>query len=98
MKTAKQIPGKVYPYCGKAENQIRHGKTASGTRRYMCLDCKKTYTIDPKRTRYFEETKTEAVEEYKSGISAREVARRHGMENGNVAHRLKKTARAPIKD
>lgn len=57
----------------------------------MCLDCKKTYTIDPKFKRYSEETKADAVREYEFGDSAREVARRYGMNKGNVAYWLKKS-------
>lgn len=90
IKTARQISGKICPFCGSTDGQIRHGKTASGSQRCMCLDYKKTYTIDPKRIRYSEETKAEAIAEYESGLSVREIARKHNMCKGNVSNWLSK--------
>lgn len=36
------------PHCGKVENVVKFGKTASGTPRCRCKDCAKTFALNPK--------------------------------------------------
>lgn len=43
------------------------------TQRYKCKECKKYYTLEPKKHKYSEETKELALKIYYSGISARGV-------------------------
>lgn len=79
------------PKCGKAENQIRVGYNRSGTQRCKCKDCNVSYTLDPKKHEYPEETKALAIKMYYSGVSGRGVGKILGMNKANVYNWIKKT-------
>jgi len=78
------------PKCGKVENQIKVGKNRSGTQRCKCKECSITYTIDPKKREYSEETRKLALKIYYSGVSGRGVDKILGMNKANVYNWIKK--------
>jgi len=78
------------PLCGKIEDQIRKGYNRSGTQRCMCKECGVSYTIDPKKRAYPEETRTLALKMYYSGASGRGVGKVLGMSKANVYNWIKK--------
>ena len=45
------------------------------SKRIMCRHCKKTYTLEPKRNAYSEETRALALKIYYSGASGRGVGK-----------------------
>jgi transposase-like protein len=62
----------------------------------MCKECGATYTINPKRHEYPEETQKLAVKMFYSGVSGRGVGKVLGMSKANVYNWIKKTAKAEI--
>jgi len=88
-------PEKRCPVCGKVENQIYQGYNRSGTRRCVCKDCGKKYTINPKSHAYPEEVRESAIKIYYSGVSGRGVGNILGMNKSNVVRWIKKNDKAP---
>jgi len=64
------------PKCGSNGKQHLYGKTAKGTQRYRCFDCRKTYVLE---RRYSDEFKLQAIKVYFEGNSGRASARIMGM-------------------
>jgi len=85
---------KKCPYCGKTENQVKAGFNASGTQRCKCKECKKYYTLEPKKHEYSEQTRELALKIYYSGVSARGVAKILKMNKSNIANWIKKTKKS----
>ena len=81
---------KSCPVCGRTEGQMKNGRNRSGTQTILCRFCKKTYTLDPKRHAYDEETRTLALKIYYSGVSGRGVGKILGMSKANVYNWIKK--------
>ena len=44
------------PHCNKHRPVVKHGTTTVGTQRYRCLDCRKTFALQPKSRRVSQET------------------------------------------
>ncbi len=91
MENKKTEKIKKCPYCGKTENQIKAGFNASGTQRCKCKECKRYYTLEPKKHEYSEETRELALKIYYSGVSARGAAKILKMNKSNIANWIKKT-------
>ena len=85
---------KKCPYCEKTENQVKAGFNAYRTQRYKCKECKRYYTLEPKKHEYSEETRELALKIYYSGVSARGVAKILKMNKSNVANWIKKTKKS----
>lgn len=81
---------KECPLCHKKENQVKMGHNRSGTQRCMCKECGISYTIDPKKHEYSEETRQQAIKMHKEGISGREIGRILGINKANVYNWIKK--------
>lgn len=79
------------PNCGQTENQIKKGYNRSGTQRIQCKECGKTYTTNPKKRAYSEETRQLAMKMYYSGVSGRGVGKALRMDKANVYNWIKKT-------
>ncbi len=79
------------PKCRNNENQVKKGFNRSGTQRCQCKECGKTYTINPKKREYPEETRELAIKMYYSGVSGRGVGKALGMAKSNVYNWIKKT-------
>ena len=90
MKKITVAENKKCPICGKIENQIFKGFNRSGTKRCMCKECGKIYTIDPKKREYPEDTRKLAMKMYYSGVSGRGVGKVLGMSKANVYNWIKK--------
>jgi len=90
MRTQTIDPNRRCPKCGRAENQILSGKTAAGSQRCFCKECKKYYTLNPKTREIPNETKLSAIKVYQGGLSARKVGQIFGFSKANVLNWLKK--------
>ncbi len=75
---------KKCPHCGKKMKQQKMGSNHSGTQRFLCGWCGKTYTPEPKTREYSEEIKEQALKMYYSGVSANQVGKAFNMNKGNV--------------
>jgi transposase-like protein len=75
---------RVCPQCGKREKQWKQGVNMSGTERYKCQNCKKTYTPNPRPHAYDEETKKTALRMLVSGMSGRKIGLLLGMCKNNA--------------
>jgi transposase-like protein len=84
---------KCCPKCGSATGQLKKGYNRSGTQRCLCKECGATYTIDPKKRAYPEETRKLAMKMYYSGVSGRGVGKVLGMNKSNVYNWIKKNGR-----
>jgi transposase-like protein len=78
---------KECPRCGAREGQYRHTANRSGSERYRCSKCGKTYT--PESNNFSEETKTLAIKMYYEGKSGRAIGRILGMSKANVVRWIK---------
>ena len=86
----KKTEEKKCPACGQAEGQMKMGFNRSGTQRHKCRHCNKTYTLEPKRHAYDEETRKLAIKIYYAGASGRGVGKVLGMSKANVYNWIKK--------
>jgi len=93
MKKQTIDESKRCPKCGRIENQVKKGYNRSGTQRCICKECGVTYTMNPKKLDYPEETKRLAIKMYYSGVSGRSVGKILGMSKANVYNWIKKTER-----
>lgn len=84
MRIAKNIDGRICPYCGSGTNQILFGKNLSGTQKCKCKSCGRYYTLEPKTKAYDAETRRKAVDMYLSGESGRAVGKKFDMSKANV--------------
>jgi transposase-like protein len=91
MRKAKEEEKKKCPTCGRNDGQVKNGSNRSGTQRIVCRHCKKSYTLEPKRNAYSEETKALALKIYYAGASGRGVGKVLGMSKANVYNWIKKT-------
>ena len=79
------------PKCKSQDGQMKNGLNRSGTQQIICRHCKKTYTLEPKRHAYDEETRKLALKIYYAGTSGRGVGKVLGMSKANVYNWIKKT-------
>jgi transposase-like protein len=91
MKRGMNRKEKGCPQCGAVDGQMKNGKNRSGTQTMLCRHCKKTYTLEPKRNTYSEETRALALKIYYAGASGRAVGKVLGMSKANVYNWIKKT-------
>jgi transposase-like protein len=63
------------PSCGATERQHKAGTNNSGTQRYECQSCRRTYTPEPKPHGYDAATRKSALKMYVDGINFRRIAR-----------------------
>jgi len=78
------------PNCQAGSGQMKNGRNRSGTQQILCRHCKKTYTLEPKRNAYSEETRALALKIYYAGASGRGVGKVLGMSKANVYNWIKK--------
>jgi len=90
MRRAEINEKKKCPKCGRIDSQMRNGCNRSGTQRIVCRHCKKSYTLEPKRNAYGEETRALALKIYYAGVSGRGVGKVLGMSKANVYNWIKK--------
>jgi len=80
------------PYCGSEKRQNKNGRNRSGTVRYLCQECRRTYTPEPAKHAYSEEARTDAIKTYYEGVSGRAVGRLRKMSKSNVFRWIKERA------
>ena len=79
------------PSCQQTDGQMKNGRNRSGAQQILCRHCRKTYTLEPKRNAYDEETQALALKIYYAGASGRGVGKVLGMSKANVYNWIKKT-------
>ena len=72
------------PHCQNEEDQVKAGKTRTGSQRYKCKPCKRVYTPEPKHQGYPDEIRHEAVRMYIDGQNFRRIARHLGVDHKSV--------------
>jgi transposase-like protein len=95
MREGKNEEAKKCPNCGRVDGQMKNGCNRSGTQRIVCRHCKKSYTLEPKRNAYGEETRALALKIYYAGASGRGVGKVLGMSKANVYNWIKKNGSEP---
>lgn len=63
------------PTCYETTRQHKAGFNHSGTPRHQCQHCHRTYTIQPKRKGYSQDTRHMALKMYVEGNNFRRIAR-----------------------
>jgi transposase-like protein len=86
---------RICPRCRASEGQMKNGKNRSGTQTMLCRHCKKSYTLEPKRNAYDEETRALALKIFYTGASGRAVGKVLGMSKANVYNWIKKNEASP---
>lgn len=90
MKKEVKPAEKKCPVCEAGSRQMKKGFNRSGTQRYQCGKCGVTYTPEPKRKAYDEETRALALKIYYAGASGRGVGKVLNMSKANVYNWIKK--------
>ena len=80
------------PHCGSSEKQYKHTANKSGSERYRCGMCGKTYTPEPRKHTYTEEERANAIRAYFECKSGRAVGRLLKMSRSNAVRWIKERA------
>ena len=83
---------RICPRCGSTEKQHKHIANKSGSERYQCRVCGKTYTTEPQKYTYTEEERKTAIKTYYECKSGRAVGRLLGMSRSNAVRWIKERA------
>jgi transposase-like protein len=63
------------PHCRDTENQIKSGLNRTGSQRFACKLCQRTYTPEPNPLGYTDDVRKQALRLYIEGNSFRRIAR-----------------------
>ena len=74
------------PSCQSTTRQVKHGRNSSGSQRYLCQGCKRTYTPEPTPSGYDAATQHQALRLYADGMNLRRIARQLGVVHQTVAN------------
>ena len=74
------------PHCQTTEFQIKDGYNKSGSQRYRCKRCNRTYTPVPRHVGYPECIRQRAIGLYRVGMDFRAIARELGVNHQTVAN------------
>src|ERR671937_966129 len=74
------------PSCQSTTRQVKHGRNPSGSQRYLCQTCRRTYTPEPTPSGYAAATRQQALRLYADGMNLRRIARQLGVVHQTVAH------------
>ena len=74
------------PSCQSTTRQVKHGRNPSGSQRYLCQICTRTYTPEPTPTGYDTATRQRALRLYADGMNLRRIARHLGVVHQTVAN------------
>lgn len=72
------------PYCQATEKQVKVGHTEAGSQRYLCKQCQRKYTPNPKVVGYGDELRQQAVRLYVDGMNFRRIGRQLGVNHQTV--------------
>ncbi|KAA3663228.1 MAG: IS1 family transposase [Chloroflexi bacterium] len=75
---------KTCPHCHSTQSQVKAGHNPSGSQRYLCNNCDRTYTPTPNHRGYPVDVRYQAIELYQEGHSFRAVARELGVGTQSV--------------
>ena len=78
------------PRCG-SENNCKNGLN-KGNQRYLCKDCKYTYSTSKYRKNYSDAEKKEALRYHNEGNGFRRIERLLGMSHNSVINWVKKAS------
>lgn len=91
------------PKCESQEKQYKIGFNASGSQKYRCHECDRTYTPQPNFNGHTPETRLKAIKLYLEGNSFRSIARLLNITHQSVANWVKQyskqlpKAKLPVK-
>jgi transposase-like protein len=74
------------PYCQSSDEQVKNGLNPSGSQRYQCNHCQRTYTPQPTHHGYAPVLREQAIQYYVDGINLRRIARMLGVNHQTVAN------------
>jgi transposase-like protein len=74
------------PSCQSTTRQVKHGRNPSGSQRYLCQACQRTYTPTPTPYGYDAATRRQALRLYADGMNLRRIARHLGVVHQTVAN------------
>ena len=74
------------PSCQSTTRQVKHGRNPSGSQRYLCQTCTRTYTPEPTPTGYDTALRQQALRLYADGMNLRRIARHLGVVHQTVAN------------
>ena len=77
---------KVCCDCPNQTEQIKTGRNRSGTQRFMCRGCGKTYTPEAKKQGYSQEVREKAVRMYVEGNNFRRIGRLLNVNHQSVVN------------
>jgi transposase-like protein len=72
------------PHCQNTDQQVKAGRTEAKSQRYLCKDCQRRYTPEPKAAGYDEALRRQAVRLYVDGMNFRRIARHLGVHHQTV--------------
>lgn len=75
---------KTCPYCQASDHQVKAGRTQAGSQRYLCRNCRRRYTPEPKPVGYSDALRQQAVRCYVDGLNFRRIARHLGVNHQTV--------------
>ena len=68
----------VCPHC-QGERLQKNGRTEHRAQRAKCVDCQRTFTLDPKGPRYDQKFKDQVLAAYQDRMSLRGIKRTFGV-------------------
>lgn len=74
------------PHCQRPDRQVKVGVNASGSQRYLCQGCARTYTPHPTPHGYDSTVRRQALQWYGDGLNLRRIARHLGVVHQTVAN------------
>ena len=74
------------PSSQSTTRQVKHGRNPSGSQRYLCQTCTRTYTPEPTPMGYDTATRQQALRLYADGMNLRRIARQLGVVHQTVAN------------
>ena len=85
---------KQCPHCQRTDQQVKNGKTRTGSQVYKCKVCNRKYTPEPQTNGYSQSIRQQAMRLVLDGNSQRQAARHVGVSHGTVANWFKEYADA----
>ena len=80
------------PGCGREEKQHKIGKTKTGSQRYRCYVCHRSYTPARQVAGYDPSLRQKAIRLYVDGMNLRRIGRQLGINPQTIANWVKRYA------
>ena len=74
------------PRCESSERQVKAGLNRTGTQRFLCRTCGRSYTPEPKPAGYEESVRRKSLMLYAGGMSVRAASRFAGVSHQTAAN------------